>query len=107
MEQTALHAAAMTRHVNVVKYLVEKGAQVDAKNKVRIDMYKMWQILHSVAIFDPMQLVYHACLCISNKYGKKNQLGADYMEHFQPRGSIFNPIFNSALLTELKFQPCL
>jgi hypothetical protein len=39
----------------VVKHLVEKGAQVDAKDKVSIDIYKMWQILHSVAIFDPMQ----------------------------------------------------
>ena len=58
----------------MVEHLVEKGAQMDAKDMVRIDIYKMWQILHSVAIFDPMQLVYHACLCISNKYGQKNQL---------------------------------
>ena len=38
---------------------MEEGAQVDAKDKVSIDIYKRWQILHSAAIFYPKQLVYH------------------------------------------------
>ena len=48
----------------MVENLVEKGAQLEAKDEVRIDMYKMWQILHSVATFDhneiglPCMLVY-------------------------------------------------
>ena len=33
--------AAKRYHVGVVKCLVEHGAQVDAKDKVRIDMYKI------------------------------------------------------------------
>ena len=41
MDREALHLAAMQGHVHVVKCLIEHGAQVDAKNKVRIDMYNM------------------------------------------------------------------
>ncbi len=33
--------AAEAGHVEVVKYLVEQGAQVDVKNQVRIDVYNI------------------------------------------------------------------
>ena len=39
----ALHVAAEEGHVDVVKCLVEQGAQVDAKNEVRIDTYNITQ----------------------------------------------------------------
>ena len=35
----ALHWAASAGHVDVVKYLLQQGAQVDARDEVRIDMY--------------------------------------------------------------------
>ncbi len=33
--------AAEEGHVDIVKYLIQQGVQVDAKNKVRIDVYNM------------------------------------------------------------------
>ncbi len=33
--------AADAGHVDVVKYLIEQGAQVDVKNEVRIDVYNI------------------------------------------------------------------
>jgi len=39
--KTALHLAAQRGHVGVIKFLVEHGTQVDAKDKVRVDMYKI------------------------------------------------------------------
>ena len=41
MDRQALHLAAMQGHVDVVKCLIEHGAQVDARDEVRIDMYNM------------------------------------------------------------------
>ena len=35
----ALHWAASAGHVDVVKYLLQQGAQVDARDEVRTDMY--------------------------------------------------------------------
>jgi len=35
----ALHIATKAGHVDIVKYLVENGADVNAKDQVKTDMY--------------------------------------------------------------------
>ena len=54
----ALHWAASAGHVDVVKYLLQQGAQVDARDEVRIDMYINWHtcgvgLCHPTIIIPP------------------------------------------------------
>ena len=42
----AFRLAADTELIDVVKYLVENGAQVNAKDSVRIGMYHIWHIIY-------------------------------------------------------------
>ena len=44
MGRTVLHDAALGGHLDVVKYLVENGASLNAEDEVRLDMHNITRV---------------------------------------------------------------
>ena len=51
--------AAKTGHVDIVKYLVENGAEVNAVARVRIDIYNMTYRLRVILLYSLQNSVYN------------------------------------------------